>query len=53
MGVCCVCVTFVFNIRGLFGKAGFIPILNNQFDDKSKMMTVVEDRKSSHRLDNY
>ena len=52
-GVCCVCVTFVFNIRGLFGKAGFIPILNNRFDDKSKMKTVVEDRKSSQRLDNY
>ena len=52
-GVCCVCVTFVFNIRGLFGKTGFIPILNNRFDDMSKMKTVVEDRKSSHRLGDY
>ena len=52
-GVCCVCVTFVFNIRGLFGKTGFTPILNNRFDDKSKMKTVVEDRKSSHRLGDY
>ena len=52
-GVCCVCVTFVFNIRGLFGKAGFIPIPNNRFDDMSKMKTVVEDRKSSYRLDYY
>ena len=52
-GVCCDCVTFVYYIRGLFGKAGFIPILNNQYDEKSKMMTVVEDQKSSHRLGDY
>ena len=48
-----VCVTFVFNIRGLFRKSGFTPILNNRFDDMSKMKTVVEDRKSSHRLGDY
>ena len=52
-GVCCVCVTFVYHIRGLFRKAGFIPILNNRFDEMSKMKTVVEDRKSSHRLGDY
>ena len=52
-GVCCVCVTLVYYIRGLFGKDGLIPILNNRFDDKSKMKTVVEDRRSSHRLDDY
>ena len=45
----CLC-NICFNIRELFGKAGFIPILNNRFDDKSKMKTVVEDRKFSHRL---
>ena len=52
-GVCCVCVTFVYYIRGLFRKAGFIPILNNRFDEMSKMKTVVEDQKSSHRLGDY
>ena len=44
-------MTLVYYICGLFRKAGFIPILNNRFDDKSKMKTVVEDWKSSHRLD--
>ena len=29
------------------------PILNNWYDDKSKMKTVVEDRKSSRRLGDY
>ena len=52
-GVCCVCVTFFYYIRGSFRKAGFIPILNNRFDEMSKMKTVVEDRKSSHRLGDY
>ena len=52
-GICCVCVTLVYYIRELFRKAVFIPILNNCFDDKSKMKTAVEDRRSSHRLDNY
>ena len=47
------CVTFVYHIRGLFRKAGFIPILNNRFDEMSKMKTVVEDRKSSHHLGDY
>ena len=42
-----------YEIRELSGKVGFIPILNNRFDDKSKMMTVVEDRKSSRRLGEY
>ena len=42
-----------FNIRRLFGKAGFIPILNNRFDDMSKMKTVVEGWRSSHHLDDY
>ena len=46
-------LTLVYYIRELFGKAGSIPILNNCFDDKSKMKTVVEDRRSSHHLDNY
>ena len=46
-------LTFVYYIRGLFGKAGFIPILNNRFDDKSSMKMVVEDRISSRRLDDY
>ena len=50
--ILCLC-NICFNIRGLFGKAGFIPILNNWFDEKSKMKTVVEDRKSSHRLGDY
>ena len=29
------------------------PILNNWFDDVSRMKMVVEDRRSSHRLDDY
>ena len=46
-------IALVYNICELFEKTGFIPILNNWFDDKSTMKTVVEDRRSSHRLDDY
>ena len=48
----CLC-NICFNIRVLFGKSRFTPILNNRFDDKSKTKTLVEDRKSSHRLGDY
>ena len=48
----CLCNTY-YNIRELFGMAGFIPILNNWLDDKSMMKTVVEDRRSSHCLYDY
>ena len=48
----CLC-NICFNIRGLFGKDGFTSILNNQFDDMSKLKTVVEDQKFSRRLGNY
>ena len=52
-GVCCVFIALVYKIHELFGKAGFRPILNDWFDDKSTMKTVVEDRRSSHRVDDY
>lgn len=29
------------------------PILNNYIGDESRMKTVIEDRWSSHRLDDY
>ena len=48
----CLC-NIVYYIRELFRKTEFIPILNNRFDEMSKMKTVVEDRKSSHRLGDY
>ena len=34
-------------------KGRVYPIMNNRFDEMSKMKTVVEDRKSSHRLGDY
>ena len=46
-------IALVYYTRELFRKAGFIPILNNWFDDMSTMKTVFEDRRSSHRLDDY
>ena len=50
-GVCCVFIAYY--IRELFGKAELIPILNNWFDDKLTTKMVVEDWRSSHRLDDY
>ena len=48
----CLCNTYLKYTR-VIRKDRVYPILNNWYDDKSKMKTVVEDRKSSHRLDDY
>ena len=48
----CLCNTCLLYTR-VIQKGRVIPILNNRFDDMSKVKTVVEDRGSSHRLDNY
>ena len=48
----CLCNTFIIYTR-VIQKDRVYPILNNWFDVVSKMKTVVEDQKSSRRLDNY
>ena len=35
-GVRCMFISLDYNIRGLFGKAGFIPIMNNWFDENRR-----------------
>ena len=45
----CLCNTFIIYTR-VIRKDRVYPILNNWYDDKSKMKTMVEDRKSSRRL---
>ena len=49
----CLCNTYLKYTR-VIRKDRVYPILNNWYDDKSKMKTMVEDRKSSRRLgDNW
>ena len=48
----CLCNTYLLYTRVIW-KDRVYPILNNWYDDKSKMKTVVEDRKSSRRLGDY
>ena len=48
----CLCNTCLLYTR-VIQKDRVYPILNNWFDDKSKVKTVVENRRSSRRLDNY
>ena len=48
----CLCNTCLLYTR-VIQKDRVYPILNNWYDDKSKMKMVVEDRKSSHRLGDY
>ena len=49
----CLCNTCLLYTR-VIRKDRVYPILNNWYDDKSKMKTMVEDRKSSRRLgDNW
>ena len=52
-GVCSVCVTLILKYTRVIRKDRVYPILNNWYDDKSKMKTMVEDRKSSRRLGDY
>ena len=47
--LCNICLLYTWVIQ----KGRVIPILSNRFDEMSKMKTVVEDRKSSHRLGDY
>ena len=48
----CLCNTFIKYTR-VIREDRVYPILNNWYDDKSKMKTMVEDRRSSHHLDGY
>ena len=49
----CLCNTYL-KYTWVIRKDRVYPILNNWYDDKSKMKTMVEDRKSSRRLgDNW
>ena len=48
----CLCNTYLKYTR-VIRKDRVYPILNNWYDDKSKMKTMVEDRRSSHRLGDY
>ena len=48
----CLCNTYLKYMR-IIRKDRVYPILNNWYDDKSKMKTMVEDRKSSRRLGDY
>ena len=47
--LCNTCLKYTRVIR----KDRVYPILNNWYDDKSKMKTAVEDRRSSRRLGDY
>ena len=48
----CLCNTYLKYTR-VIRKDRVYPILNNWYDDKSKMKTMVKDRRSSHRLGDY
>ena len=48
----CLCNTCLLYMR-VIQKDRVYPILNNWYDDKSKMKTEVEDRRSSRRLGDY
>ena len=48
----CLCNTYLLYTR-VIQKDRVYPILNNWYDDKSKMKTMVEDRRSSRRLGDY